>query len=359
MEFGLSEEQDLLQETVRQFVSEQCPPTHLHTIFEAGEGQDQTLWQGVSELGLCGLMLPEEYGGAGLEVLDLALVCEEMAYGGFPGPFMMHALAGHAIASAGGSDQQARILPSLADGSQIATLALAEGESGWSVDAWSTRCEEGALHGSKRFVPHARLADRIVVGLEDGRLAVVEGGSEGLSIASEEGIDRTRPIDRVDFAGTPCEILEGGGAGLERICDVGLTVLAADAFGAASRLIDLAVDYTQTREQFGRKVAEFQAVKHQLARLALEVEPTRALFWYAAHAVDHIPEEGARSAALAKSHITDRAIEAGRAVVELHGGIGFTWECDVHLWLKRIMFDRAFLGTPEALRERCAVLGGL
>jgi alkylation response protein AidB-like acyl-CoA dehydrogenase len=190
-------------------------------------------------------------------------------------------------------------------------------------------------------------------------MAVVEGSSDGLAVSSEEGIDRSRPIYRVEFDGAPCEILEADPDCLERVRDVGLTLLASDGFGAASRLIDLAVEYTKTREQFGRKVAEFQAVKHQLARLALDVEPTRSLFWYAAHAVDYRADEGARSAALAKAHITDRAIEAGRAVVELHGGIGFTWECDVHMWLKRIMFDRAFLGTPEFLRERCAVLGGL
>lgn len=359
MEFGLSEEQDLLQETVRQFVSEQCPPTHLHTVFDEGEGHDEDLWRGVAELGLCGLMLPEEFGGAELEALDLALVCEELAYGGFPGPFMMHSLAAHAMARGGDADQRGRHLPALAEGSRIATLALAEAEGAWHPEHWKTRCEGGLLYGSKRFVPHAALADLIVVGLADGSLAFIEAGAKGLSVIPEEGIDRMRPIGRLEFDGTPCELLEGEAGLLDRIDDVGLTLLAADAFGSASRLIDLAVEYTKTREQFGRKVAEFQAVKHQLARLALEVEPTRALFWYAAHAVDHLPEEGARSAALAKSHIADRAIEAARAVVELHGGIGFTWECDVHLWLKRIMFDRAFLGTPESLRERCAVLGGL
>ena len=359
MEFGLSEEQDLLQETVRQFVSRECPATRLHTIFDSGDGHDEAVWRGMAELGLCGLMLPEPYGGAGLEVLDLALVCEELGYGGLPGPFMMHSLAGDAIARGGDSEQQGRWLPTLADGSRVATLALAENEGDWEPEFWSCRWEEGALHGTKRFVPHAALAGLIVVGLKDGRMAVVEGSSDRLTVVSEEGIDRSRPIYRVEFDGVRCEILEAGTDCLERVRDVGLTLLASDGFGAASRLIDLAVEYTKTREQFGRKVAEFQAVKHQLARLALDIEPTRSLFWYAAHAVDYRTDEGARSAALAKAHITDRAIEAGRTVVELHGGIGFTWECDVHLWLKRIMFDRAFLGTPECLRERCAVLGGL
>jgi alkylation response protein AidB-like acyl-CoA dehydrogenase len=120
----------------------------------------------------------------------------------------------------------------------------------------------------------------------------------------------------------------------------------------------MAVAYSKTREQFGRKIAEFQAVKHQLARLGLDVEPTRGLYWYAAYAVDHLPDDGERAAALAKSHVSDRAVATGRMAVELHGGLGFTWECDVQMWLKRAMFDRAFLGTPEALRERCATLAG-
>ena len=123
-------------------------------------------------------------------------------------------------------------------------------------------------------------------------------------------------------------------------------------------MIDLAVDYAKTREQFGQKIAQFQAVKHQIARLAVDIEPARALYWYGAYAVDHLPEDGSRAAALAKSHITDRALSAARAVVELHGGLGFTWECDVQMGFKRLMFDRAFMGTPAVLRDRCAALAG-
>ncbi len=359
MEFGLSEEQDLMQETVRQFINQECPPTRLHEIFNAGEGHDGRIWQGLADLGLCGLMLPEKFGGAELEVLDLALVCEELGYGAFPGPFMMHSLAGVAIAKAGSSSQQDRWLPQIADGAQVATLALGEGANGWECSEWSTEVRDGRLHGIKDFVSHAALADLILVGLSDGHFAVVETGAEGLSVESQDGIDRSRPISRVKFDGVRCEVLNESGACVQAIQDVGLALLAADAFGAASRLVDLAVEYTKTREQFGRKVAEFQAVKHQLARLALEVEPTRALFWYAAHALDHLPIEASRSVAMAKAHISERGIEAARAVVELHGGLGFTWECDVQLWFKRMMFDRTYLGTPEFLRERCANLGGL
>jgi alkylation response protein AidB-like acyl-CoA dehydrogenase len=141
--------------------------------------------------------------------------------------------------------------------------------------------------------------------------------------------------------------------------DAALVLLAADAFGAAHRLIRMTVDYCKTRQQFGQPIAQFQALKHQLANMAVEVDPTRGLWWYAAHAFDHeSPERAARAAALAKSHVTDRAMQAARDAVECHGGIGFTWECDVQLWFKRILFDRQWLGTPEQHRERIAQLNG-
>jgi alkylation response protein AidB-like acyl-CoA dehydrogenase len=137
-----------------------------------------------------------------------------------------------------------------------------------------------------------------------------------------------------------------------------MVLLAADSFGAASELVRISTEYAKTREQFGFPIGQFQAVKHQLARLATDIEPTRALFWYAAYAYDHIENEATRYAALAKAHITDRAMQTARMAVELWGGLGFTWECDVQMWFKRAMFNRAFLGTPEHLRERCAALAG-
>jgi alkylation response protein AidB-like acyl-CoA dehydrogenase len=139
--------------------------------------------------------------------------------------------------------------------------------------------------------------------------------------------------------------------------DAGLVLLAADAFGAAEKLLELAVAYAQTREQFGQPIAQFQGVKHQLANLAAAIEPMRALVWYAAHAQDHVQGDAERSAAIAKAHVTDVALDAAREVVQLHGGIGFTWDCDVQIWLKRAIFDRALLGGPELHRERQAALG--
>jgi alkylation response protein AidB-like acyl-CoA dehydrogenase len=140
--------------------------------------------------------------------------------------------------------------------------------------------------------------------------------------------------------------------------DAGLVLLAADAFGCAWQLIRATISYLSAREQFGTRLVQFQAIKHQLANLAAELEPSRALWWYAAHAQDHIPAQAERAAAITKAHVTDRAMDTAREAVELHGGIGFTWECDVHIGYKRALFDRAFLGSPGVHRERSAQLAG-
>jgi len=141
-----------------------------------------------------------------------------------------------------------------------------------------------------------------------------------------------------------------------RVRDAALVLLAADALGGAWKLVELSTEYAKHREQFGRKIAEFQAVKHQLADMAIQVEPARALVWYAAHAFDHIPGEAEHAAAMAKAHVTDRYLQVSRDAVEIYGGIGLTWECEVHIWLKRALFDRTYLGLPAIHRERCARL---
>jgi alkylation response protein AidB-like acyl-CoA dehydrogenase len=359
MHFGLTEEQLLLQETVRGFVAGECPPARLRELFDAGTGHDPGLWKGLSEIGLAGLLVPEAEGGAGLELLELALVMEELGAGALPGPLLGHALATLAIRLAGSADQQRRWLPDLASGERIATVALAERGDRWEPETWTLACEDGALRGAKRHVPHAALADLIVVGAAGGRFAVVERGAAHLRVEDERGVDRTRPVAQLVCEGSPAELLVGEGAGeaAGRVRDASLVALSADAFGAAWRLVRMTTEYAKSRRQFGAPIAQFQAVKHQLADMATQVEPTRGLFWYAAHAWDHLPAEATHSAAIAKSHITARACEVARAAVELHGGLGFTWECDVQIWFKRVMFDRTWAGTPEHHRGRIASLG--
>jgi len=359
MHFGLTEEQLLLQETLRGFVEAECPATRLRELFDSGPAHDAALWKGLSEMGLSGLVVPEGYGGAGLEVLDLALCCEEIGAGALPGPLLFHSLAALAIVKGGSESQRERWLPKLASGEVLGTVAFGNGDGSWDGDAGaaSPALERGALSGVKTFVPFADAADLVVVGTAGG-LAVVERGASGLVVEPIAGIDRTRPGHRLVLSSTPALALENGEEASAFVRDAALSALAADAFGAAWALTRMTVEYAKTRKQFGRPIAEFQSVKHQLADMATKIEPTRGLYWYAAYACDHLPDEASRQAAIAKAHITDCAVEIARDAVELHGGLGFTWECDVQIWFKRAMFDRAFLGNPDHQRARSASLAG-
>ncbi len=357
MDFDITEEQDLLQATVSQFLANECPPTRVREIFDGDTGHDPTLWKGLIELGRGGITLPEAFGGAGLELLDLALIGEVLGAGAAPGPFLGHSLAGLALQLAGSDEQKKTWLPRLATGDALGTVALAEGGSSWQPEEWTLDAGD-KLSGTKLHVPYASVADLIVVGSAGGGLALVEREAGGVKVNPIAGVDRSRRLDEVVFDAAPCQRLTGEAGAAQRLRDAGLVLLAADAFGGATRLVEMSVEYAKTREQFGVTIGHFQGLKHQLSNMATEVEPCRGLFWYAAHAFDHIQDESERSAALAKAHITDAYMQVARDAVEAHGGIGFTWECDVQIYFKRALLDRAFLGTPAVHRERAAVLAG-
>jgi alkylation response protein AidB-like acyl-CoA dehydrogenase len=356
MDFDLTEEQELLAETLNGLLENECPTPRVRELFD-GDGHDPALWTALAEMGMTGLALPEQYGGAGLEVLDLAVAAECLGFHATPGPFFGHALAGLAIAWGGSDAQKERWLPALASGEKIGSVAFGEPDGAWQPDQWTLAAGE-TLTGTKVHVPHADEADLFVVGIAGGGLCVVEKGASGLEIKAEAGADQTRRLSQLGFDSTPAEALAGDASAAARVRDTALVLLAADAFGGASRLVRDSVEYAKTREQFGVKIGHFQALKHQLANMAVEIEPSRGLYWYAAHAQDHVREEAERVAAIAKAHITDRAMQVARDAVEAHGGIGFTWECDVQIWFKRAMFDRAWLGTPAVHRERSAQLAG-
>jgi alkylation response protein AidB-like acyl-CoA dehydrogenase len=358
MDFGISDEQRLLQDTIRGFAAAECPPARLRPIFETGQGHDPALWKGLVEIGVGGLALPEEHGGSALEVLDLALAAEVIGESALPVPFLGHVLAGLAIAWGGSPAQRAMWLPRLATGDMLATIALGEPGERWQPEQWQAELASGWLSGRKLFVPDGGAADLLVVGARGGELALVPRGAAGVRCTAVSGVDRTRALAALELADAEAERLPDGARVAARVRDAGLVLLAADAFGAAWRLLRMTAAYAGTREQFGTRLAQFQAVKHQLADAVTELEPMRGLLWYAAHAVDHLPERGPHAAAVAKAHITDRAFGVARAAVELHGGIGYTWESDVQIWFKRILFDRGFLGGPEVHRERSAALAG-
>jgi len=356
MDFGLTEEQALLQQTVRQFAANECPLSRLREIYDSDSDFDENLWKGLTEMGVAGLLIPEAYGGAGLEMLDLALVAEVLGAAALPSPLFGHSLAALALVEGGSDEQKERVLPDLAEGSRIAAVALGEGAGVWDPDDLTAEIANGTLTTTKHYVTSADRAALFVVGLSDGKLALVEADAPGVAVEPVDSAERTRRSFTVSFDGAPAEELEVAAG--RRVRDAALILLAADAFGGGWQLVEFSTEYAKSREQFGQKIGEFQAVKHQLADMAIEIEPARGLFWYAAHAFDHIRDESEQVAAMAKAHLTDRYAQAARDAVEIYGGIGLTWECEIHMWLKRALFDRAYLGTPDVHRERSARLSG-
>ncbi|HEY3653405.1 MAG TPA: acyl-CoA dehydrogenase family protein [Steroidobacteraceae bacterium] len=356
MNFLLSSEQNMLMDALRELLADVSPARRVHEVINQDRGFDAALWARLVEYGVPGMVLPQRYGGLGLELIDLACVAEILGEFAAPSPFLGHALAGLAIFLGGSEAQRERWLPDLASGAKLASVALGEADAHWLPEEWKLACGE-KLGGVKKLVPNAREADLLVVGIEGGGLAVAERSST-ITSARIEAVDRTRPLDHVTFADTPAEPLEAAPTAAPRLIDAAAILLAADAFGGASRCVSMSSDYSKIREQFGVPIGSFQALKHQLANMALEVEPGRGLYWYAAYAFDKLPERAAHAAAQAKAHICDAFVQAARDTVEAHGGIGFTWEHDAHIYLKRAMFDFAWLGQPSRHRMRAADLAG-
>jgi alkylation response protein AidB-like acyl-CoA dehydrogenase len=361
MNFGLSEEQQLFKESLRRFLAEKCPTSRVRAIMESESGHDSSFWGELVDLGVTGLTVPSSYGGAGLELLDLALAAEELGYAAAPGPFLGSAMATIALVESEDENAKRRWLAKIAGGEAVATVAYGEEGGEWAPDRMQLRATAGVLSGTKPLVPFAGEADVFVVAGcdEEGTQAwLVERDAAGLDIASLGVVDRTRRLSTVTFHETPATKLRGGARALERSLDAGSILLAADAFGGAKRCLDMTVRYALERVQFGQVIGAFQGVKHQLANLACDLEPSLSLWWYAAHAFDRIAAESSRHAALAKAHLSDLFDRAARESTELHGGIGFTWEYDLQLWFRRSVFDRSFLGEAVYHRERAAALAG-
>jgi alkylation response protein AidB-like acyl-CoA dehydrogenase len=361
MDFGLSEDQLLLKETVKRFLAEQCPTTRVREIMESDSGHDEALWKELCGLGVAGVTVPAAHGGLENELLDLALVAEELGYAATPGPFLGTAMATVALVEGGNDDLRERWLPEVAGGEAVATVALGEEGSEWDPAKFQTRARNGKLTGRKPLVPSAQIADVLIVGAADDRgpgLWLVERGASGMGIQSLTVNDMTRRLDLVSFDDTPAVELPEGRTAIGRAFDAGLILLAADAYGGSRRCLEMTTTYALQREQFGKPIGSFQAVKHQLADMATELEPALSLVWYSAHAFDRIREQSSRHAAIAKAHLSDIYDHVTRAATELHGGIGFTWEFDLHLWFRRAIFDRSFLGDAIYHRTRAAEMAG-
>jgi len=360
MDFGLSEDQLLLKDTIKRFLAEQCPTTRVRRIMEGEPALARELWTQLAELGVAGVVIPAAHDGLERELLDLALVSEELGYAAAPGPFLGTAMASVALVEGGDVAQAQRWLGPIASGEVVATVAWGEENGEWRPEALNTKVKSGRLSGKKLLVPSAQISDLLVVAAQDTGgpgLWLVERSAPGVEVTAMTVNDMTRPLDVVTFSDAPATKLPNAAA-VQRTWDAGLILVAADAFGGARRCLEMACSYALTREQFGQVIGAFQAVKHQLANMAADLEPSLSLVWYSAHAFDRIQDQSTRHAALVKAHMSDLFDRVARDTTELHGGIGFTWEFDLHLWFRRALFDRSILGEAIFHRARAADLAG-
>ena len=348
MQFHLDEDQLALKDSVARVLRERCRDGLSRRAVDGDGAVEDELSPALFDLGIGGLLVPEEHGGLGLGLLEAALVSDCMGYEAVPWPFLGHSIAVLALSTCGDAAQKRAWLPRLATGDARATFAFAEEGERWSPDSWTLPVTGGRVSGRKRFVLGADTADLVVVGTAGGGLALAE--MSGVTRTEERGLDGTRRISVLAFDEVAVEPLTAGDA--DAVTDALLVLLAADAHGCMRRCIDMTVAYAGERRQFGRPIGSFQGLKHQLANATADMVPTEAMYWYAAVAGALGPAAGALSAAQTKAHVTDRAVEVARLAVEMHGGIGYTWEYDLQIWLKRAMFDYAYGGTPQAHRAR-------
>ena len=366
MDFDLSEEQQLLEQTLRRYLEDELPIARIRELVAEAPGRDAGTWSALAELGVAGILVPETHGGSGLGMLDAAVAAESLAWGVAPAPFLGSAvMTPVALLAAGSVDQQARWLPRIATGDCRVGVAATELVSRREDAGVSAR--DGRLTGRALMVIDANEADAFLVavagsGVEGASLALVDAAARGLTVCGLKTIDRTRGF--AELVIDDAEVLEwvgepdAAGPATERMLTAAHVVLAADILGASERAIELAVAYAGQREQFDRVIASFQAVKHMCAEMVAELEPARSLVWYAAHAWDEAPHESQLMALHAKSHLADIGQRIVRTATEVHGGIGFTDEQNLHYWFKRVGVDRQLLGGPEQLRDRAATLQG-
>lgn len=359
MNLVLNEEQEELQATVRRFLADRSPLSRVREVMETPEGRDVALWERMAgDLGLQGLTVPEAYGGAGLGQVELSIVMEELGAALTPSPYLASAvLAATALLATDDVEARRDLLPGIAGGTTVATVAVAEDGRGWDTGETAARAklEDGrwVLDGAKTLVPDGALADLVLVAARTGDelgLFAVEGGAPGLTRANLAGLDPTRRLARLELAGTPARRLvsEDAAGALRHTLDLAAVALAAEQLGGLQRCLDLSVAYAKARYQFGRAIGSFQAVKHLLADALARVDLARASVLVAALTLDD-PGCGdpAEAVASAKVLADDAATANGRTGVQVHGGMGFTWEVLAHLYLKRAWLHETAYGTAD------------
>ncbi len=356
MQFGLSESQEILKDNARKFFAGECPINQVRKLAETGSAYDADLWSKMAAQGFTGIIFPEQYGGMGMSVVDLILLMEEAGRALVPGPFFATvALAATVIDAVATDAQKKKYLAPICSGEARSTLAEIEAGAGWGTRSGEKMAAvNGRLTGEKLFVPDAAAADFLVVTAGGGVFAVPRN-APGVSVTPMPAMDLTRSVYAVRFDNTPAEKL-GEANEMERATNVATAALVADMVGGMQRILDMSVEYAKTRKQYGKAIGAFQAVQHQCADMYLETESSRSAAYYAAWALDHDPAQAATAVSIAKMYASDACRTVGNRGVQIHGGMGFTWENDLHLYYRRAKASETMLGDATFHRERIARL---
>ena len=377
MNFGFTEEQELLRAEVRKFLDQNASLDRVREIVEAPDSPriEPALWARMAELGWVGLNMPEEHGGVGLDLETTLVVLEETGRSLFPSPLISTVIAGKAIERFGSAEQQARWLPGLADGSKIGTFAFLERSDVMGPEGVETLAkpdgDELILSGEKLFVSDAALADLFVVAVRSGSdaqsisLVVVEKGTSGAAASSFDVMDLTKSVEKLSLedarVGVDCVLGTQGAAwpATQWLLDLGAALVTAEAVGSAEAALSITTEFAKERVQFGEQIGKFQGVKHPLAEIYVDVESFRSLVYYAIWALDQDADDAQVAVSRAKAYCSDAFPQAGIMGVQLHGGVGYTWEYDIQMYLKRSKWVRPMFGDADYHYERVARLGDL
>ncbi len=364
--YAPTEELNLIRSTAREYLEDRYPLSRVRELMMSEDGFERSAWAEFADLGWTGLMVPEEYGGAGYGFTELSVVLEEMGRLVTPGPFLASAvLATMTILESGTASQREELLPAMVSGEMITTLAMYETGRDWAMDRIATTARpEGdgwVVGGQKRFVLDAHLADRLLVvaSTDEGPgLFVVDTTAEGVSVTQTPVLDPTRRQADVAFNDVPAVRLGDGPIEIRRTTGIATAALASEQAGGAQKVLEMAVSYARTRHQFGRPIGSYQAVKHRCAEMLMKVEHAKSTAYHVARVIDD-PAEFAIAAPLAGSICSDAYLWAAGENIQIHGGIGFTWEHDAHLYLKRAKASSLLFGDVRHHRGRLAATLGL
>ncbi len=362
MNFGFTDDQQAIKRTARDFLSARYPAATVRGLAEDERGFTDEQWAELVELGWPGVIIPEESDGLGLGTVELVVIAEEMGYALAPSPWFSTTCAALMLVAAGTEEQRERWLGPLARGEARGTLAVWDEKAGWAPDHSEVEPDsEGRLSCVKIAVPDAASADFVIVSGADGRHYLCEHdvSDPGISLIVEEAIDPTRKLFRVELSNVPVQPLEVAPEAIARAYATIVTLLAAENVGAAQRAMEMAVAYAKDRTQFERPIGAYQAVSHRCAQMLLEVEGSRSLCYWAAWALDNEPETAPRAASMAKAYAGDAGFRVAASALQVHGGIGFTYEHDLHFFLKRAHANAHAFGDSRWHRDRVADLAGV